>query len=134
MNPGERIAARVRRGVARAGAKTGTGQPLTGTITRRGKADTTTYPPTPGIDKNYHFVGMFSEFGVSDYQRLEITSRDMKVIVTRPVRADDGAEIEPSNGDTVTIVGKTYHIQNIDATAQGGVALMWKCQCRNVDA
>lgn len=128
---GQGIAAEIAAAVAEATAEVGIGSPLIGTITRKGPADRSTYPPTPGAPKDYTFAAMMDSFSVADHMATEISARDVKVLVTRPVRASDGEEIEPGNGDTLTVAGQTYSIVNVEATAQGGYAMMWECQCRS---
>ncbi|MBN8189541.1 hypothetical protein JF540_22915 [Salipiger thiooxidans] len=103
---------------------------LEGTITRVTAADESTYPPTPGGKKTYSFIAMQDSFALADRDGTQITARDVKVIVTRPVVASDGEEIEPKNGDSLTVAGKTYSIVGVEAEAQGGYAMLWTCQCR----
>lgn len=131
---GTDIAAEVAAALSEAGAETGTGAPLTGTIMRVTDPDETTYPPTPGSEKTYSFTAGLEGFAFADRDGIQITARDVKVMVSRPVRAEDGEEIEPENGDSLTVAGKTYSIVNVDAEAFGGYAIMWTCQCRSADS
>lgn len=125
---------RVRKGLESAASRlTSDGNPLTGTITRTTGADETTYPPTPGTSKNYSFSGLMFRYTVDDMRGTDITARDVRVMVSYPVKAVDGEEIVPLNGDTLSIAGVKYQIADVMAEGPGGVPLFWYCQCRAGD-
>lgn len=128
---GPSIAARVARAVSRASAKvSGDGATLRGTLSRVSGADESTYPPIPGAVTEYSAsVGLFA-YSEKDRGGTDITARDVRVLVTRPLASAAGAETEPRNGDRLEVAGVTYDIVSVSAEQFGGYPLMWQCQCR----
>lgn len=127
MTPGERKAARVSAGLARAGAAVGSGSALTGAILRTSGADESTYPPTLGSETSYACTVVLSNYAARDRDGTNITARDVRALIA----AD--AETDPRNGDRLQVAGETYSIQNVDAVRPGGTVLMWECQARSED-
>lgn len=128
------LQARIRDGVRSAGRRlSANGLPLSGQVTRVTGANETTYPPTPGSEKDYHFSGLVFRYSLDDMRGTDITARDVRVMVTVPLRAADGSTTEPSNGDTLTIAGQRYHIVDVMREGPGGAPLFWYCQCRSGD-
>ena len=121
---GASIAAKVTAGLKAAGAKTGNGAPLAGTIIRTSGADETTYPPPPGAETKYACSVVLSSYSARDRQGTEITARDMKALIA----AD--AETDPRNGDALRVAGQTFNIVNVEAVQPGGEVLRWKAQAR----
>lgn len=128
---GPAIAARVREGVRRGSVRLSEdGSPLECTVTRTSGADETVYPPTQGTPKDYVAICALGDFELEDRDGSQITAQDVRVLVTRPLVASDGEEIEPSNGDTLSVSGKTYSIVSVRQTNFAGYSIMWTCQCR----
>jgi len=131
---GAEVASRIRDGLLRATRSLSSDDSeLTGSISRKTGADETVYPPTPGTEKSYTFVCALGDATEEDFQGSEITSRDVRVIVSRPVVASDGEETEPRNGDRMTVSGVEYSVVSVRATNFGGYDMMWSCQCRQAD-
>lgn len=124
---GATIAAEVAAGIAEAGAETGSGSALTGSILRVSGAVESTYPPTLGTETAYACTLMLSNYRASDRDGTNITARDVKALI-----APDAAT-DPRNGDRLTVGNETYSIVNVEAVKPGGVVLMWKCQVRSED-
>ncbi|WP_422073894.1 hypothetical protein [Tranquillimonas rosea] len=129
---GARIAAKARAAIEKAGRKTGTGSPLTGTITRRTAADDSTYPPTPGQDVKYRCTLFLSEYSARDRDGSNITERDLKAMIAVPVvnENDETDTIEPTNSDTLQVAGRSYSVVSVTPYQPGGVVLYFEAQVR----
>lgn len=127
MTPGEAKAARVSAGLARAGAATGAGTALTGSILRKSGADETTNPPTPGVETAYACTLLLTEYSARDRDGTNITARDVKALI-----APDAAT-DPRNGDRLSVGGKTYSLVAVTAIQPGGTVLVWEAQCRSAN-
>lgn len=125
------ISDRIRTGIRKAGTKLSlSGEPLEGTIVRVSGADESVYPPTPGASTAHMFSGLQFAYTSDDMRGTDISARDVRVMVTRPVVSSAGVEIEPSNGDRLEISGVSYEIISVRSVGPGGFALYWVCQCR----
>lgn len=126
------IQARIRDGLARAGLRVSANSaPLLGNIVRTSWADETVYPPVPGVKTSYSFVGLVFNYTLEDMRGTGITSRDVKVMVSAPVRDVNGNSIVPDNGDELSIAGVTYKVVRVVQTGPAGAPLYWTCQCRS---
>lgn len=96
-------------------------------------ADHSSYPPTPGTPVEYTFSGLIFGYSLDDMRGTDITARDARVMVSRPVVDADGAETEPSNGDRMRIGGNDYSVVSVRAVSPGGYSILWSCQCRAGD-
>jgi hypothetical protein len=122
----------IRDGLRRGAVRTA-GSVLRATITRTTGADESTYPPTPGTEREYTAEVLFSNYSASDRSGTEITARDTRLLVSAPMTTPDGETAEPSNGDTITVGGRKYHAVSVDSIQPGGLALMWEIQARSAD-
>ena len=116
---GADIAREVSAAIAEAGAATGDGTPLQGTILRPGEADTTTYPPTPGVEQEYACHVLLTQYSVLDRQGTNIGETDLKAMI-----APD-AETDPRNGDKLRVAGTEYSLRNVSPYKPGGTVLYW---------
>lgn len=130
MTSASQIQEMVRDGLARAGARLSpSGSVVTGTIVRRSGADETVYPPVPGSDTHYNFVGLRLMSSAADMSSTEAVGREVTVMVSHPVESSSGERIEPSTGDRVVFDGRRYSVSSVDEQSPGGVPLYWLCRC-----
>lgn len=124
---GADIAAEASAAIREAGAEVGTGVPLTGQIIRRGLADESTSPPTPGGEVSHSLDLILWEYSAHDRDGTNITERDVRAMIA----AD--AETDPRNGDSLIVQGRTYSVMNVKPYQPGGVVLYWICQIRSAN-
>ncbi len=125
MSAGTDIAAEVSAAIAEAGAATGDGE-LTGTISRPGVADESSYPVTPAAPTTFACTLILLEYSDRDRDGTNIRIGDLQALIA----AD--AESDPRNGDSLIVSGKTYRMLAVNAVKPGGGVLMWDVQCREV--
>ena len=124
MNNGERIASRVRAGLARGGERTGDGVVVI-TIARDGAIDDTTFPPTRSEATTTTTTAMIADYSARDRDGTIVQIADRKLLIAVPL---DG--FVPSSGDKVTVAGVTMRIVSVKASAPGGVPLLYTAQVR----
>ena len=119
---GAEIAAEAAAAIREASAEVGAGTPLTATLVRPGVYDETTY--TTGEPTPYTLDVLVTEYSARDRMGTDITTSDRKIMVT------PDAPVVPKNGDTLSIAGESYSVQEVMPYQPGGVTLYYHVRAR----
>lgn len=120
---GTAIANEVHAALLEVGQDTGAGE-LLATFERPGAVDESTYPPTIAAPTTFALRVMQEMIADSDKDGTNVRQGDIMLMVSA---VGDGV---PDNGDKVSLAGRTYSVEAVDAEAPGGVALYYMVRAR----
>lgn len=121
---GASIAAEVSAAIAQASAEVGNGTALQGTITRAG-SPSGVFPFDPVSGSSTPCTLILSQFSDNDRAGGDVRVGDVRAMI-----ATDGLTLDPSNGDRLTVAGRSYNLVTVSPYKPGGVVLYWIAQAR----
>ena len=117
MTAADRIRARVKAGLERAGRRTGNDTPLTGFIVKPGALDESVYPPVQLPPKRTAVTLMIGNYDLKDAATSLVKITDVSFMIAY----EPGLTIGPE--DIIEIGSKRFSLSNVNAFQSGGEIL-----------
>ena len=122
MSKGTKKAARIKKGLARAGVATGDG-PLIATIKRKGAQTGPDYAPVYGPDTLHTLTVILGSFSNRERADTAILATDTKITASV-------GDVIPAVSDKIAVQGVDYQVYGVDPLKPGGDVLMYKIWAR----